>query len=155
MEFFNPTPKSKRTNERAIDFSQSTLILVSLNPCTNTVFGTNSAYALVPSFTIQPIVSLANVSQLAADLLIHSLALESVGSLSARYHVPCLSPIDYVDRVGSPSSSIPASRPRKGFSTAIEGKLDVSSNGYPASRSSFPNEAYPNSSHAHGFSLPK
>ena len=64
---------------------------------------------------LQPIVSSANVAQLAADLVIHSFQLRRVGFLSSRNHVPLVTPMDYVET--APQSS------RQGLSTAVEGEL--------------------------------
>lgn len=64
---------------------------------------------------LQPIVSLANVSQLASDLLVHSLPLELVGRLTSKYHIPVVSPRDYVEGQNAPS----------GMSTPVEGEHAV------------------------------
>lgn len=60
---------------------------------------------------LQPIVSLANVSQLASDLVLHSLQMQLVGRLTSRYHIPVVSPRDYVE-----GQEVPA-----GLSTPVEG----------------------------------
>jgi len=110
MEFYRPSVKGKGREQQ---FNGSTLVLVSL-VCNAWVEDDAHAALDRPYFhqcVQQPIVSLANVAQLAADLLIHTLQLECVGALSAKYHIPVISPVDYVEV--KPSS--PA------LATAIEG----------------------------------
>jgi len=48
----------------------------------------NTSVSFKDSLLILPVVSLANLPQLAADLLIHSLNFRLVGTLSARDHIP-------------------------------------------------------------------
>lgn len=60
----------------------------------------------------QPIVSLANVSQLASDLLVHSLQMQLVGRLTSKFHIPVVSPRDYVE----------GQSPPPGLSTPVEGE---------------------------------
>ena len=64
----------------------------------------------------QPIVSLANVAQLAADLLIHSLELQSVGCLRSKYHIPLVSPLDYVESSSQATQT-------GGLSPCVEGRF--------------------------------
>lgn len=65
--------------------------------------------------------SLANVAQLSADLLIHSLKLQRIGCLSARYHVPVVGPADYVEMDSSAAGTSTSIRANGSLSTAIEG----------------------------------
>ena len=105
MSTFRSTSKGK---ERA-SFTASTLILVSLSkscaPC-------EAIIQLKYKIYLQPIVSLANVSQLASDLLVHSLQMQLVGRLTSKYHIPVVSPRDYVEGQDPPA----------GLSTPVEGR---------------------------------
>ncbi|GAA98841.1 uncharacterized protein L969DRAFT_95519 [Mixia osmundae IAM 14324] len=63
------------------------------------------------STLLLPAVSIGNVPQLATDLLIHSHALQKIGTLSARDLVPVLGSADYLPT---------AAAPRRGLATALE-----------------------------------
>lgn len=113
MSTFISTDKGK---QRA-SFTDSTLILVSFPAKSCAGWYTNDPVTETSyTFTIQPIVSLANVSQLASDLLVHSLQMRLVGRLTSKYHIPVVSPRDYVE----------GQAPPLGLSTPVEGKLHSS-----------------------------
>ncbi|KAL7005843.1 hypothetical protein EMMF5_004579 [Cystobasidiomycetes sp. EMM_F5] len=83
------------------------------------------------STLILPIVSLANVAQLAADLLIHTLQLERIGALSGRNHVPLVAPQDYVHKqingplVNAFSTAVEVFQSRDGKITLIQQRSPV------------------------------
>ena len=129
MDIFIPSLVGRQdaSSPSPIDFSSSTLILVRASPggrATSAHVGRNASVPRAdphlphPHAYAQPIVSLANVSQLCSDLLIHTLGLQSVGALSGRYSIPVAVPADYVDDATDGQAS--TSR-NPGLSTAIEG----------------------------------
>ena len=62
------------------------------------------------STLILPMISLANVAQLACDLLILRLEMLQIGSISAQFHVPVIGAVDGTSRVTN------------GISTPIDGE---------------------------------
>lgn len=105
-------------NDSTPDFASSTLILVRLVCLVDQSVSTDASRL---NGIGQPIVSLANVAQLAADLIIHSLELQRIGCLKSRFHIPLVSPRDYVEDSNVSTSGGRASLSSQGLGACVEG----------------------------------